>query len=376
MNNLSVLIKPSSNICNLNCKYCFYNDVSNKRQRSKGTMMTLDTLESIVVRAFEFADIQVTFVFQGGEPTLMGLDFYQTFIEYVAKYNKKNCKVEYTIQTNGICVDKEWLQFFKKNKFLVGLSFDGLPKIQDDFRINHSGKGSFHIVDSVIQQMQQQQVDFNILMVVTKPLAEKVKEAYQYLKQRGIRFFQIIPVLDPLFEGHNNYEYSLSKEDLGNFLIELFNLWYADFMLQQEVRITYFENIIYKMLGNSHVSCAMNGRCSIQMVIESDGSVYPCDFYVLDHWELGNVKNDSFIEIIGKSRANEFVSESDEINSKCHTCQWFGLCLGSCKRYQMGKRGDYTNYYCDSYKAFFEHAHTRMREIARSINKTGSYTYS
>ncbi len=368
MKTLSVLIKPSSNVCNLDCKYCFYNDETKKRERNKGTFMNIGTLESIVKKAFAFADQHITFVFQGGEPTLMGLDFYQAFLRFVNKYNINNCKTEYSIQTNGILLDQEWIQFLKDNRFLVGISMDGLPEIHDMHRVNAEGKKSHRMVTEAIEQMVQKQIPFHVLMVVTKPLVERVKETYEYLKKMKISFLQIIPVLDPLFEGQNNYEYSLSKEAWGRFLVELFDLWYTDFLQHKEIRITYFENIIYKMMGNSHVSCAMNGKCSIQMVIEGNGAVYPCDFYVIDRWELGNINQDSFIDILQSSRAKDFVENSEESNERCKTCKWFGLCMGSCKRYQLGKF-DYTAYYCESYQTFFEHAENNLRVIANTLLK-------
>lgn len=150
--------------------------------------MELSTLETIVMRAFEAADNQVTFAFQGGEPTLRGLGFYQTFIEYVAQYNRKNCKVLYTIQTNGIALDREWIQFFKKYNFLVGLSFDGIPEVHNRYRIDRKGNGSYAILEAVIRELQEQKVDFNVLMVVTKFLVKQVKETYQHMKKMRISF--------------------------------------------------------------------------------------------------------------------------------------------------------------------------------------------
>lgn len=366
LKDLSVLIKPSSNRCNLNCSYCFYNDVTKNRDRNKGTMMNPETSEAIVKKAFDFADRHVTFAFQGGEPTLMGLDFFKSFIKYVHQHKSPGIEVDYTLQTNGILIDKTWADFFKKEGFLIGLSLDGLPEIHNRYRVNHQNEGSYKQVERTLGLLQRSGVDHNVLMVISKPLIKVIPETYKYLKRLGVNYLQIIPVLDPLYEGYDNYDYSLSKEDLESFLKILFDLWYKDFIDQKEVRITYFENIVYKMLGHPHVSCALNGRCAIQMVIEGDGSVYPCDFYVLDEWRMGNINHTSFERLLHQRVADLFVTESLSLNSECHKCQWFGLCQGSCKRYQLKGMDTYENYYCESYKDFFNYAHSRLESIAKT----------
>lgn len=368
MRNLSVLIKPSSSSCNIDCKYCFYKDEDKLREKRNIQLMDIETMEVIVRKAFEFADGKIIFVFQGGEPTLMGITFYEKFIEFVNRYNENDTDTEFSIQTNGLLIDEKWCLFFKKHKFLVGISFDGTPRIHDIYRVNYEGVGTSHGVIYAIRNMQKLGVEYNVLMVITHDSVSSVRECYEFLKKLGVSYLQIIFALDPYGEGKCSQPYSISKKDLELFLISLFDIWYKDFVRNQEVRVTYFENIIYKMMGNAHSQCAMNGMCSIEMVIESDGNVYPCDFYVADQWNLGNLHETSFESILHSQTAAYFLEESIGIGNKCRTCEWSGLCQGACRRYQLCSDGQYENYYCDAYKAFFKHAHQRMLRIAKAIS--------
>lgn len=367
MRSLSVLVKPSSHKCNIDCKYCFYKDEAKLRKQNNNDLMSTETLELLVRRAFEFADESVTFVFQGGEPTLMGIPFYEQLTYYVKKYNTRGAEVQFSIQTNGMLLDENWCKFLKKHAFLVGLSFDGMPSVHDKYRTDYQGNGTAKYAVNAIREMQKTGVDYNVLMVVTRESVNQVEDCYHYLKNLGVEYLQIIPVLDPYGERRGKQTWSLTGQDLQTFLIRLFDVWYSDFLHQRELRVTYFENIIYKMMGNFHCSCAMNGQCMLEMVIESDGSVYPCDFYVADEWEMGNIRNMSFVELISTKTAANFIAESIQVNTGCLLCQWRGYCQGACRRYQLTGVNEYENYYCMAYKAFFDHAGEEMKLIASHL---------
>lgn len=315
--------------------------------------MSEETLELLVQRAFEFADGTVAFVFQGGEPTLMGIDFYRTFFALVERYNIRKCTVEVSIQTNGIFLDEEWFLFLRKRHVLVGLSFDGVPQIHDRYRVTEQGEGTSGAAIRAIYDMKRLGVEFNVLIVVTRDLACKARECYQFLKRLGVRYAQIIPALDPCGSDKCSQDYSLSRAAWEEFLIQLFDMWYGDFLRGRGVCITYFENIVYKMTGHPFLNCAMSGRCALQMVVESDGRVFPCDFYVSPEWEMGNLKDAGFDVLISAPNAGRFLAESVEVGNNCRECRWRGLCYGSCRRYQMKQGGRYENYYCPAYRAFF-----------------------
>lgn len=369
MRDLSVLVKPSSHLCNIDCKYCFYKDEAKLRSGDNALLMHAETLELLVKRAFEFADGTVTFVFQGGEPTLMGLEFYQRFVEYVGRYNTRGAKTEFNLQTNGVLLDETWCAFLRKHSFLVGLSFDGSPAVHDAFRVDRAGQNTSAQAVRAIQLMQRAGVEHNILMVLTREAAGRMGECYRYLKKLGVEYLQIIPVLDPYGEKGGRQSYSLSPEELERALIQLFDLWYADFLCRKEIRITYFENIIYKMMGNAHNSCAMNGICALEMVVESDGSVYPCDFYVTDSWKLGELKDKSFLEMLQSQTAADFLRQGMAAATHCRDCRWRGLCQASCRRYRQGESGRHENRYCSAYQGFFEYAGPKMAAVAAALSR-------
>lgn len=366
MRNLSVLVKPSSCRCNIDCKYCFYKDEAKHWPEGAHPFMTEETLEALVKRMFEFADGTVSVVFQGGEPTLMGLDFYRKFYAFAEKYNTKGCQLEVSIQTNGILLDEEWMLFLREHHVLVGLSFDGVAQVHDKYRVDNQGKGTSEYAVRAIRMMQRSGVDFNVLMVITRDLAHHARECYSFLKSLGIQYAQIIPALDPYGTDKCSQGYSLSCAALETFLTQLFDLWYEDFIRGEAVCITYFENIIYKMMGNTFQNCAMSGMCALEMVVESDGSVYPCDFYVYDEWKMGTLQEMGFKELIATQTAARFLTKSVNVGTHCKSCRWKGQCYGSCRRYQVKTNGIHENYYCNAYQNFFTHAGDRMKKIAEA----------
>ncbi|MBR3129895.1 MAG: radical SAM protein, partial [Clostridia bacterium] len=302
MRNLSVLIKPASHQCNINCRYCFYKDEMKLLRHTPEQRMRIETLETLVKRAFEFADGSISFVFQGGEPTLMGLPFYETFFKLVQRYNTSRAQVSCSIQTNGILLDDAWCRFLSKNHVLVGLSYDGTAEVNDRNRIDYRGTGTSDRVICAIRKLQQYGVEYNILAVITHQSVPNASKIYKELKQLGVGYLQIIPVLEPIGSMRGTQPYSLSNEELAGFLCELFDLWYADFVQGNALCVTYFENIVYKMMGNPLYQCSMNGSCMIEMVTEANGDVYPCDFYVGDEWKLGNIQTDSFLTMLRGER--------------------------------------------------------------------------
>ncbi|MBE7067338.1 MAG: anaerobic sulfatase maturase [Ruminococcaceae bacterium] len=372
MQPLNLLIKPASSLCNMKCEYCFYKDVSKSREQYSMGMMSLDTLEAVVRRAFEYATDFVGFAFQGGEPTLVGLDFYKTLISLQHQYNTKKIKVSNTIQTNGYIIDEEWARFFADNHFLVGLSLDGTKETHDSLRVDTKGKGTFNRVIRAADILQKNGVEFNILCVVNNFVARYPKEVYSQLKK--YKYIQFIACLDPLEEEKTRF--SLSEERYASFLKQTFNLYYEDFIRGNYVSIRNFDNYINILLGRRPESCAMNGFCTCYCVIEGDGSVYPCDFYVLDEWQLGNVHESSFGEIIGSEKAKEFVSSSLFVHEECKKCQYYKLCRGGCRRERepFADGLPLLNRHCKAYKEFFNYSIERMMEIA--IRLRSGYTPS
>lgn len=369
MKNVHLLIKPSSSMCNLNCRYCFYKDISNKREQYSYGFMKDSTLEAIIKKGIEYAEEECTIAFQGGEPTLIGLDFFKKVIQFQNKYNTKHIAIHNSIQTNGFVLNEEWVNFFKDNNFLVGLSLDGIKYTHDHNRIDPNGNSTFNQIMQTIHLFDSHNIEYNILTVVNKQTAAKANRIYNFYKKNNLKYLQFIPCLDPIGETQGQNDYSLTPKDYGIFLNTLFDLWYQDFKNGKIISIRQFENYIEMLLGYPPEACGMSGACGYQHVIESDGSVYPCDFYVLDEFCLGNLKESTFEEINSKRKEIQFIETSMSINAECKTCKYYPLCRGGCRRnrtiLKSGELGQ--NYFCESYKIFFEHTAERMSKIAHSL---------
>lgn len=318
---LMLLVKPVSGSCDLRCRYCFYADEAQKRGRASYGRMSAETLELLVREALSQAAGGCTFAFQGGEPTLAGLDFYEKLLELEKRYNRRHIPVQYAIQTNGCSLDRDWAAFFARNRFLVGLSLDGTREVHDAYRRDAAGEGSFQRVQRAAQLLQQAGVDFNVLTVVTNQTVRSIGKIYGYFKRSGLRYQQYIPCLDPLGEERGQTEYALTPEAYGEFLCRLFDLWYADLSHGDYVYIRYFENLAAMLLGRPPESCGMSGQCACGFTVEADGSVYPCDFYVLDPYLLGHIGEQSFAGMAAGEAARAFVEPSRLVDEKCRSCR-------------------------------------------------------
>lgn len=366
---LSLLIKPASGSCNLNCSYCFYADVMDNRSVHNRGMMKTDVMISLIDRALDYAEHQMTFMFQGGEPTLIGIDFYEAFVKYVNEKKSTELQVNYSLQTNGILIDDTYAAFFAKNNFLIGVSLDGPKDIHDMNRKDAKQDGSYKQVMKTITLLRKHKVDFNILSVVNKAVAKHPAKVYQFFMKEGFRFLQFIPCLDELGKPRGSNPYALLPADYATFLCKLFDLWYKDFIRGHRVSIRTFDNILSILMGNPPESCDMVGVCSTNLVIEADGTAYPCDFYVLDEWQVGNI-NDDTIEVLSHSEtAKAFVEKSYVRDEKCENCPYLPICRGGCRRHRaIDSTGPLTlNYFCSAYNTFYEYSLDRFKYIANVL---------
>lgn len=363
---LSLLIKPASGSCNMRCKYCFYADETQNRETALLGRMTAETLHTLVDKALAYGDGECTFAFQGGEPTLVGLDFFRDLTDYVARHpNPKRIRVHYAFQTNGYALDEAWAAWFAENHVLVGVSLDGPKEVHDRYRVDAAGKGTYNRVIASIRLLEKHHVDYNILTVVTAANARRARQLYDYFKKNGYRYQQYIECLDPIGEVPGGHDYSLTPERYEVFLKALFDAWYLDMKAGRYVYNRYFENLMMIFAGQGPESCNMRGVCGAQWVIEADGSAYPCDFYALDEWRLGNINTESF-EAMEQKRADlGFIQWSTQVAEECRSCKWYALCRNGCRRNREPITADSTgrNYFCSAYQHFFEYAFPRLQEI-------------
>lgn len=370
---ISVLMKPSSGMCNMKCAYCFYCDEIQKRSQKSYGFMSEQTLKNVIRKTMLRAEGAVSYAFQGGEPTLRGIEFFEKAVEFEKQYNKRGIRVNNALQTNGYLIDDTWCKFLKKNHFLVGLSIDGTKEIHDTYRHSKLGEPTFDRVKHAADLMDKYGVEYNILTVVNQKVASNVKEIYRFYKEQGWNYQQYIACLDPLEEMHGQNEYALKPKQYGEFLIELFELWYEDWKKGKQPYIRQFENYIGILMGYQPEACDQRGTCSVTNVVEADGSVYPCDFYMLDEYRLGNFNENQLEEINVRRNETEFIERSLKIAEECKVCCYFSICRGGCQRNRDmdGTSGLYKNYFCESYKLFFSKCLPKMEEMAKALGILG-----
>ena len=372
---IQLLIKPASGSCNLRCRYCFYEDEMSLRSTANYGIMSLETLEAVVEKSLAYADRSCGFTFQGGEPTLAGLDFFRELMRLEEKHNRKGVQISNAIQTNGFGLDEAWAAFFAENHFLVGVSLDGNKYTHDACRVGPDGGGTFEAVMKTIALFERFSVEYNILTVVNRATAERADKIYSFYAKNHFRYQQYIACLDPMGEPAGGRDYSLTPERYGDFLIRLFDLWYLDLQKGRQPYIRQFENYVALLLGYEPESCEQRGRCSLQYVVEAVGSVYPCDFYVLDRYRMGNFLENTVEELEQRGRESGFVQASLEPDKACRACPYLRLCRGGCRRNrEIGPDGALgKNYFCPAYKRFFDVALPRLREIAARLRMDGRH---
>lgn len=363
---LYLLIKPASSLCNMRCRYCFYCDVAENRLEPSYGIMELSTLEAVIKKSLLVSERECTFAYQGGEPTVAGLDFFKSSIELEKKHNVRGLKLNHLIQTNGYGMTDEWAAFFKENNFLVGISLDGVCETHDAFRRDSRDKPTFQTVMRAIELLKKHKVDFNILTVVHSQTARHINKIYDFYKSQGFDYLQFIPCLQPFGKEKERFPHTLTPKAYGKFLKDLFLLWEQDVLAGREIHIRQFENYIEMLLGYPPESCGMSGICSVQHVIEASGEVYPCDFYVTDPYRLGNLLTDSFEDLQKRRRELRFIESSRSVDAKCKTCRFFPICRGGCRRYREPfVDGSYRlNCFCEAYRDFFEAALPRLQRLA------------
>ena len=349
MRNLSLLVKPASGLCNLHCGYCFYRAAGAERENR---IMPPETADALIGRIAAFRPAALSVMFQGGEPTLAGLDFFRFFVAKVKQ--SVSCPVSFALQTNGLLLDGAWAAFLKENNFLVGVSLDGDRRTNDRYRRTRAGESVLPQVLRAVSLLRQYGVDFNILSVVDDANAADIERTWRYFRKHGFRFLQFIPCID---EGEG---IGLSPENCEAFLKRSFDLWYRELTAGAYISVRHIDNYVGILMGRPPENCAMCGICGNYFVVEADGAVYPCDFYCKEAYRLGSVFDaDPFG---GGEKQRRFIEGSTIIHEHCRSCRYYALCRGGCRR---DRTEDLTeNKYCAAYRHFFAYAGERMQKAA------------
>lgn len=367
MKDINFLIKPASSNCNLRCKYCFYDDESKNRTLKSMGIMTQNTVDLLLKKAFDAIDPQghINFAFQGGEPTVVGLEFFREFTRKARAQCPHGVGISFAIQTNGTLVNEDWAEFFHREGFLVGISMDGYKDLHNLHRVDAAGNGSWGKVIQGLKLMKQHRVEVNALCVVTRRCAQHPEKAYRELKKLGFRYIQFIACLDPIGEVRGAMPYSLTPQAYGDFLCAVFDSWYRDWKMGDYHSIRLFEDYVHILLGDNSSTCASCGKCGSYFVVEADGSVYPCDFFALDFWKMGTLAECSLEELEEGEQAQAFLSWGMEKPKQCASCRWSRICNGGCKNDWVIGQAPY-NYYCQAFQKLFGYAESRLVSIAKA----------
>lgn len=316
----------------MKCKYCFYANISSLREvRSYGKMRPRVTEKMIanIYKELEDGD-ELTLGFQGGEPTIAGLRYFQHLTDTVKKQEKK-VTVHYKIQTNGTLIDEEWCAFLKEYNFLVGLSIDGHQARHDVNRLSHKNEPTFERILHSKELFDQYGIEYNMMCVVTEQLSNEAGLVFDFMKENKIEYIQFIPCLDDL-DAEERSEFALTPHGFTHFYKELLELWLEELRMGNYISIKLFDDIINLLVNRQVTACGIVGNCSIQYVIEADGSVFPCDFYCLDKYKIGNITENTLRELFNSDRSFEFLHHQREISSFCETCPFKRMCNGGCMR--------------------------------------------
>lgn len=365
MKQINFLIKPASSLCDLRCRYCFYADEAANRAQASLGLMAPETSRLLLREAFAAVDSRgrISFAFQGGEPTLAGLDFFRDFTRQARALCPPGVELSFSIQTNGAALDRAWAEFFRQEDYLVGLSVDGFKDLHNAHRVDSQGEGSWNRVTRNAGLLLRSGVRVNALCVVTAQCARSPRRVYESLKKLGFRYMQFISCIDPMEGERGQAPFSLTPQAYGTFLCTLFDLWYRDWEQGDYCSVRLFEDYVHLLLGEAGSTCATCGRCGSYFVVEGDGSLYPCDFFALDQWRIGALGERPLAELAEGETARRFLAWGREKPEECAACPWRQVCSGGCKN-------DWTdgphNYFCPAFRALFDYAGERLLRVARA----------
>lgn len=367
MNDFSLLIKPSSADCNLRCAYCF--SIGRLAGLAPQPRMTDEVLEKMISGYMNSRQAaSYTFSWQGGEPALMGVDFYKRVVELQIKYAPPGAVVCNSFQTNGTLITDELAAFLAEYRFLFGVSLDGPPHLHDHYRITASGAPTQASVLRGINRLRRYGADYNILALVNDRTVKRPLEVYDYFKDHGFLHQQYVPCVE--FDAAGRcLPFSITGREWGAFLCAIFDQWIGRDVGRVSIRL--FESILEYLVSGKRNSCLMGTDCRQYFVVEYDGNVYPCDFFVRDDLRLGNIRDGRWEDFSDSPDYRRFGPEKSDWSGACRSCQWLEFCHGDCPKYRPAAgEGKWPSVLCEGWKMFFSHALTRLRGLAEGIKRS------
>jgi uncharacterized protein len=315
-------------------------------------------------------------IWQGGEPTLMGHKFFQQVVQLQKKYGQQGSRIANSVQTNATLITPRLASFFASYRFLLGCSLDGPAEMHDRYRKASGNKPSHHLVLKGIHILQEHRVPVNALVLVSQANVHKPLEVYEYLKGQGLTFLQFVPCVE--FDDQGRLlPFSISGQEWGQFMGSIFEAWMAHDRTRISVRL--FETVLSKLVYGQASDCCFASKCDHYFVVEHNGDIYPCDFFVCPEYKIGNIMDMSWAEVQSSSQAKRFASYKQKWNSDCDVCEYHNLCMGDCLKFRrnMLNGSREKSWLCSGWKFFFSQTRKRFEMLARSIRDNtpcpGSY---
>ena len=377
---IHVLTKPTGAICNLDCSYCFFLDKEELYPNSNFRMSD-EILETYIRQLIESHKTpEVTVAWQGGEPTLRGLDFFKKAIAYQEKYRRPGMTFENTLQTNGTLLNDEWCEFFKANNYLIGLSLDGPRELHDANRVDKVGRPTFDRVMKGLRLLQKHGVEYNILTTVNRVNSQYPLEVYRFLRDEvKTSWIQFIPVVERINEdgktlyqkGTQVSENSVLPEQFGTFLTTIFDEWVRRDV--GKIFVQTFEAAVRSWLGLPTGMCFFSPTCGSGVALEHNGDLYSCDHFVEPDYLLGNIQETSMAELVGSSRQFQFGQDKlTTLPRYCQQCEVRFACHGECPKHRFTDTPDGEpglNYLCAGYKTFFTHIDNPLKMMVNLLRQ-------
>ena len=395
-----VMVKPTGALCNLNCSYCYYISKQELLGTPSEWRISDEVLESFIRQYFAAHNHkEVVFSWQGGEPTLLGLDFFKKVVELEKKYCPAHVRCENDLQTNGTLLDDAWCEFLHEQNFLVGLSIDGPKHLHDRYRKDKSGQGSFDRVMRSVKLLKKHKVNFATLSCINRATAKAPLEVYRFLRDKvGSKRMQFIPIVEPVgfeqtaplkwgsdsvpmlgsprakpgSEGSAVEKWCVDPDDWGDFLCRVFDEWLTKDL--GSIYVNYFEAAVETWMGHTSPLCTQSPMCGKGLALERDGSVYACDHFVYPEYRAGNIQEKPLAQMAFSEEQERFGKMKEGLLPEyCRTCEYEFACFGGCPKDRFIKtpEGDPgLNYLCSGWKKFFSHIDQPVQRIVRGLGET------
>ena len=365
---ISVMWKTVSEACNLACDYCYYSHCGGQPKDIQ--RIEPHVLETFIRDYMGLSNGVAAFAWQGGEPLLAGLPFFEQVVSLQARYAPPGTSIANAVQTNGTLVTEEWARFLKRYNFLVGVSIDGPKSIHDARRVTHAGGGSFDRVMRGVDRLNAHQVEYNVLTVIHPGNVGRVKELLDFYRDHEFRWVQFIPAMAFAAQHvEQTGSYEITPEQYGEFLCQAFDEWYGEEFPRFSIRT--FDSVLSLYMNRDPGFCVLSKTCGQTLVLEQNGDAYPCDFFMNEDWKLGNVAQDSIAELLASPAMRRFATLKPTLPTECQICKWKSVCHGGCPRNRVyGDGGEVApDYFCAAYKRFYSYAEERMQRLALRLRK-------